>query len=310
MKTIFVKDTNSKISISSYILNTFPNLPKGALFKALRNKDIKVNSKRIGKDILVNTNDKIDIYIRDNILYNIPKKIQYIYQDDNIAIVFKPQGLLSNNEYDNINEPTLEDLVKNDNSNLILCHRLDRNTCGLLMFAKSKKAYDNIMLAFKEDLIEKEYIAYVANYKFNENEKVLKQYISIDKKNGIAKIYNENNNLYDSNIKAISTSYKVLYSNKEKNYAILKVNIHNGKTHQIRASLASIGHPIIGDPKYGKNEINKKFKRYRQLLFAVKFNFNFKEDSYLYYLNKTNILLEDRFYTNYIGDIYEKIRQS
>lgn len=310
MKTIFVKYTNSKISISSYILDTFPNLPKGALFKALRNKDIKINEKRINKDILVNFNDKIDIYIQDNILYNIPIKIQYVYQDDNIAIVFKPQGLLSNNEYGNINEPTLEDLVKNDNPNLILCHRLDRNTCGLLLFAKSKKACNDIMDAFKDNLIEKEYVAYVANYKFNKNEKVLKQYISIDKKNSISKIYNENNTLYNSNIKAITTSYKVLYSNKEKNYAILKVKIHNGKTHQIRAVLASIGHPIIGDSKYGKNEINKKFKKYRQLLFAVKFNFNFKEDSYLYYLNKKNILLEDKFYTNYIGDIYEKIRES
>lgn len=310
MRTIFVKETNSNISLSSYILNTFPNLSKGALFKALRNKDIKVNEKRVNKDILVGVNDKIDIYIKDNILYNIPKIIQYIYQDENVAIVFKPQGLLSNNEYGKINEPTLEDIVKNDNQNLILCHRLDRNTCGLLMFAKSKKICNSISQAFRDNLIEKEYIAYVANYKFNENEKVLKQYISIDKKNGISKIYNENNTLYNSNIKAITTSYKVLYSNKEKNYAILKVKIHNGKTHQIRAVLASIGHPIIGDSKYGKNEINKKFKRYRQLLFAVKFNFNFKEDAYLYYLNKKNILLEDKFYTNYIGDIYEKIRES
>ena len=68
-----------------------------------------------------------------------------------------------------------------------------------------------------------------------------------------------------------------------------------------------MSHPIIGDSKYGKNEVNKTFKKYKQLLFAVRYKFNFDENSKLYYLNSNDILLDDYYYKKYIGDIYEKV---
>ena len=102
--------------------------------------------------------------------------------------------------------------------------------------------------------------------------------------------------------KSITTSYEVIYTNTKRDYSILKVFIHNGKTHQIRAVLSNISHPIIGDSKYGKNEINKKFNKYRQLLFAVKYKFNFDSSSKLSYLNNKDIILDKSYYSNYIGD--------
>ena len=105
-----------------------------------------------------------------------------------------------------------------------------------------------------------------------------------------------------NSLKSITTSYEVIYTNTKRDYSILKVFIHNGKTHQIRAVLSNISHPIIGDSKYGKNEINKKFNKYRQLLFAVKYKFNFDSSSKLSYLNNKDIILDKSYYSNYIGD--------
>lgn len=305
MKTIIVEKNKNNISAINYILDKFPNLPKASLFKALRNKDIKVNGKRINKDVIVNENDKIDIYISDTVLFNLPQKIEYIYDDENIAIVYKPQGILSNNEGKDIIEPTLDDLVKKEHPEYIICHRLDRNTSGLLIFAKNDDINQEIQSGFKNNCITKEYISYVSNCNFSKNEDTITNYIDINKKSGIAKIYDENNN--KRNFKKITTSYKVLYTSKKRNYGIVKVLIHNGKTHQIRSVLSHINHPIIGDPKYGKNEVNKTFKKYKQLLFAVRYKFNFNENSKLYYLKNKDILLDDNYYKNYIGDIYEKV---
>lgn len=247
MKTIYVQ--NNTNSILNYIKNSFPNLPISALHKALRNKDIRVNDKKISSNIGLNINDKIDIYISDNVLFNLPKSLNYIYIDDNILVVFKPQGILSNNENINTNitksnfilEPTLEDLVKKNYNNALICHRLDRNTAGLLIFALNKSSYNEIMEAFKNNLIQKEYIAYVNGSLFNKNRDTLKGFITKDNKNGLCKFYKEN----VKNAIPISTYYEVLYKNNKLDYAILKIRIHNGKTHQIRVHMQSISHPII-----------------------------------------------------------------
>ena len=300
MRTIIVKNINKKTYLSNYIFKTFPNLSKGKFFKSLRNKDIKINEKRVNKDIILNDKDEIKLYISDNILFNLPQKLDYIYDDQNIAIIFKPQGILSNDETKNLDEPTLESLVKKENPNYIICHRLDRNTAGLVIFAKNDIAYASILSGFKNNSIIKEYIAYVSGSNFKNKEETLSQYISLNKKDGISKIYEKNNE--KNSLKSITTSYEVIYTNTKRDYSILKVFIHNGKTHQIRAVLSNISHPIIGDSKYGKNEINKKFNKYRQLLFAVKYKFNFDSSSKLSYLNNKDIILDKSYYSNYIGD--------
>lgn len=300
MRTIIVKNINKKTYLSNYIFKTFPNLSKWKFFKSLRNKDIKINEKRVNKDIILNDKDEIKLYISDNILFNLPQKLDYIYDDQNIAIIFKPQGILSNDETKNSDEPTLESLVKKENPNYIICHRLDRNTAGLVIFAKNDIAYASILSGFKNNSIIKEYIAYVSGSNFKNKEETLNQYISLNKKDGISKIYEKNNE--KNSLKSITTSYEVIYTNTKRDYSILKVFIHNGKTHQIRAVLSNIFHPIIGDSKYGKNEINKKFNKYRQLLFAVKYKFNFDSSSKLSYLNNKDIILDKSYYSNYIGD--------
>ena len=307
MKTIFVEKCNKNTTVSKYILNIFPNLNRSILFKALRNKDIKLNERRISKDVFVNINDKLDIYIADELLYNLPKKLDIIYEDDNILVVYKPQGILSNDNNNKNNEPTLEKLVKNYYNEAKICHRLDRNTGGLLIFAKNDNSYNELLIAFKNGYINKKYIAYVNNCCFKSKHEILKGYIYTDKVKGISKIYDKKDEKAknSTNLKEIITEYKVMYENKLEDYAVLEVTIHTGKTHQIRSHLNFISHALIGDSKYGKNEVNKKFKVYKQLLFAYSYSFNFPNASILNYLNNVTITLDDKYYNNKLGsDIY------
>lgn len=283
MRNLIV-NTNTPSLLSKYVLNEFPNLSYSSFMKALRNKDIKVNQKRINKDILVSNKDILDIYISDNILFSIPSNIKYYLNDENIVIAYKWQGIVTNNEEaGSLCMPTFEEVVKKDLKLdfLKVCHRLDTNTSGIVIFAKSEKVFSEIKKAFEERKIEKHYIAYVYNSNFEKKSDIMKTYLFKDSKTGFAKITSKASKY----AKEITTEYNVIEINKKDNYAILDVSLHTGRTHQIRAHLSYIGHPIIGDSKYGKNEVNRKFKKKRQLLTAYKYIFNLDRSSMLSYLN-------------------------
>ena len=294
MKEFKIHNISNNEKLVYYIKNAFPNLSTATLYKAIRNKDIKVNGKRITDiNYILSENDILQIYIDDYLLYGFPKECYIAYEDDNILVAYKPQGVLSNNEDSNIDEPTFENYIKlKKGENIRICHRLDRNTAGLLIFTKNTQAYNQMLDAFKNGYITKEYIAYVSGTNFEYKNKRYEKYILKDKNTGYSKIYDN----YTSGAQKIVTDIFVENTFKKEDYSILRVLIHTGKTHQIRAQLASISHPIIGDSKYGKNDVNRKFKKYKQLLFAVRYSFNFPNNSILYYLNTTDIKLEDKFY--------------
>lgn len=299
MKEIKVKDLKKDEKIIYYIKNRFPNISSSLLYKTFRNKDIKLNRKRISNpDTIIKNSDIINIYLSDEMLFGLPKKLDITYEDENLLVAYKPQGIISNYENSTNNfEPSFEEFVKKiTNYELYICHRLDRNTAGLIIFAKNKTAYNAVLNGFKNGNINKEYIAYVYDSNFSKEYYHYENYILKDEKNGFSKIYNEQ---IKGSQKIITDIYP-LRKYKTQNYAVLKVLIHTGKTHQIRALLSSIDHPIIGDSKYGKNDINKKFKKYRQLLFAVKYTFCFEENTYLSYLNNVCIKLNNSYYENKI----------
>lgn len=300
MKSFTVNNLKENILLSKYVLNKYQNLSRNVFFKALRNKDIKVNNKRVSCDLNLNNLDRVEIYISDELIYNLPKKIDVIYEDENILIVFKPQGILSNEEDKSKEsldyEPTLEDLVQKQFGKFYICHRLDRNTAGLVIFSKNLMVYDLMSDAFKNSKVNKNYMACVYGI-LNKKHDILNQYIMLDKKNGYSKIYDSPIN----GAQNVITEYNVLNENKTSNISILDIKIHTGKTHQIRAQLKSINHPIIGDSKYGKNEVNKKFRKYRQLLVAYKYSFNFEQDSLLSYLNNLIISLPEKYIRNILN---------
>ena len=285
MKELVVENKYNCKKLVPFLLDNFDGLCTNTIYKALRKKDIRINDIKVNSNVFLQTGDSVKIFISDEFLFKQNHcNFNKVYEDDNILIIDKPA------EIEVTGSNSITSILKKQYAYIEPCHRLDRNTTGLLIFAKSKDALDILLQKFKNREIEKRYKAMVYGipniksqtleaYLFKDNKKAL-VYISDTPQKGYVKIV---------------TSYKVLEKNIEKNYCILDIQLHTGKTHQIRAHLAHIGYPIIGDGKYGINKINKQFGYKTQQLCSSYIKFNFKTDAkILNYLSNKDVSLLDR----------------
>lgn len=270
MKT-FINEKPQKIS-KLLAGNYGAELSYSTLMKLFRNKDIKVNGKRVNKDILVDVGDVVDVYFDGEI-----KAYSPVFEGLGISVFNKPPTITSEE---------FEAVLNKTYKNLKLCHRLDRNTSGLLVFASDETAYNEMLLAFKNRTVDKFYMARVYG-KLAVKKARLTAYLCKDAKNSEVKIYDTQ---VSGSVKII-TEYEVV--KEEENTSLLSVKLITGKTHQIRAHLAHIGHFIVGDGKYGDNQINKKLKQKRQNLTAYKTIFHFDKTSPLSELDGVEIILEN-----------------
>ena len=251
------------------------NLPYNLACKAVRDKDVKVNDKRVSKDIYLVEGDKVTVYLKEE------KKIDIIFEDENILIAFKPRNIETVSEK---GDDFLAKLKSQTNLNLFAVHRLDRNTEGLVVFAKNENAKNSLDRTFKNRTLEKYYLA-LAYGTFACKENTLEAYLKKDEKKSLVQISDKKLNGYEK----IITKYKVI--KETGNLSLVQVELVTGKTHQIRAHLSHIGHFIIGDEKYGDTAVNKQYKKHYQCLCAYKLIFHFEENDYLSYLNSQEISL-------------------
>ena len=296
MKKIIINENDAGQRLDKFILKTFKSLPKDFLYKSLRKKDIKLNSKRISKgDIFLNFGDILEIYIKDELLKTDKNftpvdttdfENQIIYEDNNIILIDKPPAvsvhgdgkdadgyvihlksyLYNKGEYDYLNEQSFSPAF---------CNRLDKNTGGILNAGKNSETLREMSEIIKLKVLSKKYLCIVEG-KTDFNGEIISAYHKKDSKNKKALISNTLKNEY----KKIETGFTTI-ENRE-NSSVLEVNLLTGRFHQIRAHLAFLGHPIKGDVKYGA----KKEKEFPfQALYAYKLIFNCKNYPLLGYLH-------------------------
>ena len=240
MKKLIVPKKYDNKKLNKFLKDNIPNLSDSLFYKTLRKKDIKINGNRVNQNVSVFENDEVCVYIADELLSN-NINLNIIYEDDNIIIINKPINIEVTGK-DSLTE-VIHKIYSNSEFLPMPCHRLDRNTSGLIIFAKNQMSLDILLKKFKNHEIEKHYLALVYGIP-KDKFKQMKAYLFKDRVKSMVYI----SDTYKKGYSKIVTLYQVVeeYSN---NTSLLDVEIKTGKTHQIRAHLAHIGLPIIGDRK-------------------------------------------------------------
>ena len=280
MKTFYANGKKLSEEITEYykgaVSYSFAN-------KLIRKKDVKLNGVRVKEDQKTSVGDKVEVYYdgRDE------RAEKIIFKDENILAVYKPSGITSEDFYT---------LVKSNHQGAGFIHRLDQNTDGIMLFSLNENAETELLHGFKHRTFDKYYLTEVFGTPKKASDELV-AYLLKDAKKGLVKIFNSP--AYGG--EKIITRYSLIKSSGET--SILEVKLVTGKTHQIRAHLAHEGHFIIGDGKYGNEQINRKFHAKKQRLTAYKLLLKFDSKSPLYYLSGKEFVLPNDMLKQYLGSL-------
>ncbi|MBR6777425.1 MAG: RluA family pseudouridine synthase [Clostridia bacterium] len=298
MRTETINKNDGNQRLDKYMSKRFRTMPQSLLYKYIRNKCVKVNGVRAKENTVVMAGDEITYYISDEFFLSkksdftsLSPTLNVVYEDENVLIADKPAGMSvqpdekqeSNTLVDNVKAYLYKkgeyDPERENSFAPALCNRIDRNTSGLVIAAKNAEALRIMNDIIKEREIEKTYLAAVHGI-LAKKEDTVTVYIEKNASENMVKVYKKPS----SDTKTAITGYKVIA--EEKDLSLLEIRLITGRTHQIRATFAYLGHPLLGDGKYAVNKDDRKKGYTCQQLCSYTVKFAFKTDrGILNYLN-------------------------
>ena len=297
MRILTVNKNDAGQRLDKFLSKAVKGLPASLMYKYIRTKKIKVNRARAEQNRMLKEGDEVQLFIRDEFfdtpskdagaLTAIRPKLDIVYEDDNILLLNKRPGVLVHDDAEG-GENTLimhvqaylvgkgeYDPADEQSFAPALCNRIDRNTGGVVIAAKNAEALRVMNRLIREDELSKCYLCLVHGH-MEMPRATLHGWLRKDSASNTVTV--EDNEFPGS--KEIITLYRVVDEGgmDGETVSLLEVELVTGRTHQIRAHLAHIGHPLVGDGKYGVNRDDKRSGFKYQALYAYRLRFNIKGD--------------------------------
>lgn len=307
MKQYTATANDEGVRLSRFVQSVTRDFPTSLLYKSFRNKRIKVNGKRAEPDTRLSAGDLIELYINDE-FFPVGKPtaktakprrqppVTVVYEDENFAVLYKPAHLLCHS--DRTGDANLVDAFASyleakgeydphaeKRFAPALCNRLDRGTEGLVLVAKSYAALRDLNAIIRDDMMKKEYLTITVGAPPQGR---FVAWLQHSEKNNKVRIHARESEGY----KQIITEVTVI--RQAGPFALCRIGLITGRTHQIRAHLAYLGHPVLGDIKYGNHKMNERTGLKTQALCAQRLTFGrIPEENTLHYLSGRVIKLND-----------------
>ncbi len=291
MREFLINSNDAGQRVDKFLGKAVKKLPSTLMYKYLRTKRIKLNNKKCEISTRLNEDDLLQLYINDEFFeetekadfLSVPTTLSIIYEDENILLVDKKCGLVVHEDDENTVD-TLINRIKHylfDKGEYIpenelsfapaLCNRLDRNTGGIVICAKNAESLRILNQKIKDRELQKLYLCVTVGIP-PKNEDTITAYLEKDEAKNQVFVSDKKT----PKNKTIVTKYRILA--EKDNLALLEVDLITGRTHQIRAHLAYIGCPLLGDGKYGINKTNRAYNVKTQALYSYKLTFKFTSD--------------------------------
>jgi len=309
MRELTVGKNDASQRLDRFVAKSLPLLPSALLQKYIRLKRIKCNGQRAQRDQRLQEGDVLQLYINDE-FFDQPREdnlfltlfkpsLDIVYEDDNIMLLNKRPGLVVHaDETEKVNT-----LINHIQAYLYqkrewnprwenaftpaLCNRIDRNTGGLVIAAKNAETLRIINEKIRAREIEKRYLCITIGCP-RPPKGSIECFLLKDEKNNSVRVYHKP----VPGGKTAVTHYETMESRGE--LSLVEVTLETGRTHQIRASFADLGYPLLGDGKYGRGDVNRRYGETRQALYSYKLTFDFPTDAgLLNYLRGRSFTVED-----------------